>query len=290
MRRFRSVAVPAVTLAVMLGGTVGYGRLAPAVGTAAGTALSAHARSSPSSSPSESGGTALPAGHAWTVTLVTGDVVGVRTVSGRPPLVTIQPGRGRKDVIFSKYVDTRGHIVVLPHDVAPLAGSVLDPALFDVTTLILNGDDDAHRFDLPLIVQGAGGTSGAAAAVALSPSLRPGRVLSSIGAVAVEAPKAEALQGRKRTGRDETVSSPAAASAALAVGAVDGRDRLAAFSSRGPRLGDFAIKPEIVAPGVDIVGRPRGRHRAGRPARRPLHPRCLARRWPRPWSRARRPS
>ena len=43
MRRFRSVAVPAVTLAVMLGGTVGYGRLAPAAGTAAGTALSARA-------------------------------------------------------------------------------------------------------------------------------------------------------------------------------------------------------------------------------------------------------
>src|SRR5438105_3501872 len=31
---------------------------------------------------------------------------------------------------------------------------MLDPALFDVTTLILNGDDDAHGSYLPLIVQG----------------------------------------------------------------------------------------------------------------------------------------
>jgi subtilisin family serine protease len=53
---------------------------------------------------------------------------------------------------------------------------------------------------------------------------------------------------------DETVSSPAAATDALAVGAVDGRDRLAFFSSRGPLLGSYAIKPEIVAPGVDIAG------------------------------------
>jgi subtilisin family serine protease len=50
-----------------------------------------------------------------------------------------------------------------------------------------------------------------------------------------------------------TIGAPGAAGAALTVGAVDGRDRLASFSSRGPRLGDFAIKPDLVAPGVDIV-------------------------------------
>ncbi|GAA3777753.1 S8 family serine peptidase [Plantactinospora mayteni] len=50
-----------------------------------------------------------------------------------------------------------------------------------------------------------------------------------------------------------TVSSPASADAALAVGAVDANDDLAWFSSRGPRTGGGAIKPEITAPGVDIV-------------------------------------
>ncbi|MFF4974183.1 S8 family peptidase [Streptomyces sp. NPDC001083] len=50
-----------------------------------------------------------------------------------------------------------------------------------------------------------------------------------------------------------TVSSPGAADAALTVGAVDRDDSLASFSSRGPRLGDAAVKPDVTAPGVGIV-------------------------------------
>ncbi|MFD0056943.1 S8 family serine peptidase [Streptomyces sp. NPDC127168] len=53
--------------------------------------------------------------------------------------------------------------------------------------------------------------------------------------------------------RNFTVGSPGAADAALTVGAVDSQDALAGFSSRGPRLGDFAVKPEITAPGVDVL-------------------------------------
>ncbi|MDX8034070.1 S8 family serine peptidase [Lentzea sp. BCCO 10_0856] len=49
------------------------------------------------------------------------------------------------------------------------------------------------------------------------------------------------------------VASPAAADSALTVGAVERDDKLAGFSSRGPRTGDGAIKPDITAPGVDIV-------------------------------------
>jgi subtilisin family serine protease len=52
---------------------------------------------------------------------------------------------------------------------------------------------------------------------------------------------------------ETTVGSPGAADAALTVGAVDAGDRLAEFSSRGPRLADGALKPEITAPGVDIL-------------------------------------
>ncbi|MGP3984205.1 S8 family serine peptidase [Streptomyces sp. KR80] len=62
-----------------------------------------------------------------------------------------------------------------------------------------------------------------------------------------------------------TIGSPAAADAALTVGAVSKRDELADFSSRGPRIGDNAIKPEITAPGVGIAaarvkGTPVGDH------------------------------
>ncbi|RKN45730.1 S8 family serine peptidase [Streptomyces hoynatensis] len=50
-----------------------------------------------------------------------------------------------------------------------------------------------------------------------------------------------------------TVGSPGAADAALTVGAVDREDGLAPFSSRGPREGDGAVKPDLTAPGVGIV-------------------------------------
>ncbi|USQ81501.1 S8 family serine peptidase [Ornithinimicrobium faecis] len=52
---------------------------------------------------------------------------------------------------------------------------------------------------------------------------------------------------------DGTVTSPGAADLALTVGAVDHNEDIAYFSSRGPRAGDHAVKPEITGPGVDIV-------------------------------------
>ncbi|MER5965227.1 S8 family serine peptidase [Streptomyces sp. NPDC002057] len=52
---------------------------------------------------------------------------------------------------------------------------------------------------------------------------------------------------------DSTLGSPGTADAALTVGAVDKDDKLAGFSSIGPRLGDGAIKPDVTAPGVAVT-------------------------------------
>ncbi|MFY1691872.1 S8 family serine peptidase [Plantactinospora sp. WMMB782] len=54
-------------------------------------------------------------------------------------------------------------------------------------------------------------------------------------------------------GADYTVGTPGTARSALTVGAVDRDESLAEFSSRGPRIGDEGLKPEITAPGVEIV-------------------------------------
>src|SRR5256885_2179056 len=54
-------------------------------------------------------------------------------------------------------------------------------------------------------------------------------------------------------GSDYSVGSPGSADDALTVGAVTKKEELAEFSSRGPRIGDSAIKPDITAPGVDIT-------------------------------------
>ncbi|WP_281291982.1 S8 family serine peptidase [Streptomyces tailanensis] len=51
---------------------------------------------------------------------------------------------------------------------------------------------------------------------------------------------------------DTTLGSPGSAAAALTVAAVDRHDKIADFSSRGPTA-DGALKPDIAAPGVDVV-------------------------------------
>jgi len=49
-----------------------------------------------------------------------------------------------------------------------------------------------------------------------------------------------------------TIGSPGTAELAITVGASDLSDKLARFSSRGPNRTSFSIKPEVLAPGVDI--------------------------------------
>ncbi|HKD97559.1 MAG TPA: S8 family peptidase [Micromonosporaceae bacterium] len=50
-----------------------------------------------------------------------------------------------------------------------------------------------------------------------------------------------------------SVNTPGSADAALTVASVDKQDELSFFSSQGPRVGDDAMKPDIAAPGEDII-------------------------------------
>lgn len=55
------------------------------------------------------------------------------------------------------------------------------------------------------------------------------------------------------TGTPSSIGSPGAADSALTIGAVDANDQAAYFTSAGPRHGDNALKPDLSAPGVDIL-------------------------------------
>ncbi|WP_159030673.1 MULTISPECIES: S8 family peptidase [Streptomyces] len=83
------------------------------------------------------------------VTLLTGDTV---TVDGNGRVVEVRPGKGRSGVGYSVR-RFAGHTYVVPLDATRLLGSGrLDRRLLDVTQLVKDGYDDAHRKQVPLIV------------------------------------------------------------------------------------------------------------------------------------------
>ncbi|MFC0622981.1 S8 family peptidase [Kribbella deserti] len=76
-------------------------------------------------------------------------------------------------------------------------------------------------------------------------SLELNRLTAASGALFVVAAGNDGPSGQ--------VSNPAAADAALAVASVTKQDELSDFSSVGPRIGDFAMKPDVAAPGSGII-------------------------------------
>ncbi|WP_225854351.1 S8 family peptidase [Micromonospora sp. ALFpr18c] len=115
-----------------------------------------------------------------TVTLLTGDVVNVRSTGPGCPQATVRPVDGN-DVI-RQTCGPDGHLHVIPARVESQIGAVLDPDLFDVTALIADGYDDETTSQLPVIVQPATASARVAA-------LADVQTLSSIGAVAGHVPK-----------------------------------------------------------------------------------------------------
>ncbi|HEX7744618.1 MAG TPA: S8 family serine peptidase [Micromonosporaceae bacterium] len=128
----------------------------------------------------------LPAGRTYEVTLLTGDVVTVHTRETGCPVVSVRPVN--PSGLLHRSCGADGRVRVVPGQVVPLLGKVLDESLFDVTTLITEGYDDASTAELPVIVRPANAT----ARTALTTDLRGKRELPIIGAVAGRQPKAKA--------------------------------------------------------------------------------------------------
>jgi subtilisin family serine protease len=132
------------------------------------------ARAEPANAPDSAAG-------QRSVTLITGDHV---LVDSQGQVTSVEPGEGRRDVTFWT-LRTDGHLRVLPSDAAPyVASGKLDERLFDITTLLGFGYDDAHRDDLPLIITYTGAGTRAA-----RPSVQASQPLPAIGGEAVQARK-----------------------------------------------------------------------------------------------------
>jgi len=168
MRRIRLVAVISAALALTVGG------VPPAAARTAPQDALATATAKPS-----------PSGIA-TVRLVTGDRVTVTTDAGGRRTASIEPGSGRRDVLF-RTVEQDGDLTVLPSDALDLVNSGrLDRQLFNVSALIEQKYDEAHTGELPLIIGESGGAASAGRKLAtLAEDDAPSRRLDSIDAQAV---------------------------------------------------------------------------------------------------------
>ena len=133
------------------------------------------------------------------------------------------------------------------HGVAPgatlLSGRVCDVAGGCYDSAILAGMEWAIAHDARIINLSLGATD--------SPGIDPleeaiNRLSAEHGTLFVAAAGNNGFSA-------SSVDSPSSADAALSVGAVDRFDSRASFSGQGPRTGDHALKPDLTAPGTDIV-------------------------------------
>lgn len=124
-----------------------------------------------------------------------------------------------------------------------ISGKVLDDQGFGSESGVIAGMEWAveHQADIVNLSLGGGHTDGS------------DPLSQALNTLAAESGTLFVVSAGNEGPAGGTISSPGSADAALTVGAVDRDDLLASFSSRGPRLGDFGLKPEITAPGVGIV-------------------------------------
>ncbi|MCX5203620.1 S8 family serine peptidase [Streptomyces sp. NBC_00237] len=135
-----------------------------------------------------------------------------------------------------------------------LIGKVLDDKGSGPTSAIIGGMDWAARSGADIVSMSLGGSPTDGTDVL---SLTLDELSAETGTLFVVA--------AGNTGSDYSVGTPGTAERALTVGAVDRDDKLAPFSSRGPRVGDNGAKPDLTAPGVDIAAARAAGTSMGRP-------------------------
>ncbi|MGW0609043.1 S8 family serine peptidase [Streptomyces sp. NPDC002788] len=176
------------------------------------------------------GGLTKPAAR---VTLLTGDTV---RVDGNGRVVEVRPGKGRSGVGYSVR-RFAGHTYVVPLDATRLLGSGrLDRRLFDVTELVKDGYDDAHRRQVPLIVsyKGSSHAQKGAREALLAAEADVTHRLSAVHGDALTADKPDA--GKVWQALTDSTGGRSAVTAAPGVDRVwlDGRVRISARDADAP--------------------------------------------------------
>nr|WTB32829.1 S8 family serine peptidase [Streptomyces sp. NBC_00830] len=165
------------------------------------------------------------------------------------PGEAVQDGHGHGTHVASTIAGSGANSGGKYKGVAPgadlLVGKVLANAGSGAQSSILEGMDWAVSQGADIVSMSLGGPDTAPGGDALTNAVDS--LSASSGTLFVIAAGNDGVKG------ESTLGTPGTADAALTVGAVDKSDALANFSSRGPRLGDMKIKPEITAPGVNIV-------------------------------------
>lgn len=132
----------------------------------------------------------VPAGD-HSVTLITGDVVTTRANSGTGGIVSVRGADGRP--VQTHILTSGDDLYVFPESVLPyVAEGILDRQLFDITAMIADRYDDAHRDRLPLIVSYTRSADSRAKAAALPDGTTRVRTLDGINGAALTADRSHA--------------------------------------------------------------------------------------------------
>jgi subtilisin family serine protease len=176
-------------------------------------------------------------------------VVGARDFTGSPSGSDDRVGHGTHvaSIITGSGAASAGRFRGVAPDTRLLVGKVLDDNGGGTESSVVAGMEWAAAQGADVIAMSLGGT------VAPGKDTSVDVLSAAVNRLSAQSGALFVVSAGNSGPRSGSIGSPGVADAALTVGAVDGDDALAEFSSRGPRAGDGAIKPDITAPGVGIV-------------------------------------